>query len=97
MAGESDPPVDDAPPVGPVTIPPEDSPEQVQLGLTDILEHLTMNAQAQIAARPAALGAAGAAGPEPEVTARLANVARLSAELNAELAALDALRPAEPR
>ena len=95
MSSESPPPADQ-PPAGPVTIPPEQPPEQVQIGLADILGHMSTDARVKMTVAPAAF--AGAAADDPRVTevaTRLENVARLSAELRAELEALQALRPDE--
>jgi hypothetical protein len=66
----------------------------VQLGLTDILDHLTTNADQQMSVVRSVRRDEGMQEPQvDELNQRLANVNRLTAELQAELRALEALRP----
>ncbi|MBM7808057.1 lysyl-tRNA synthetase class I [Geodermatophilus bullaregiensis] len=73
---------------------PQEQPPQIQLSLTDILTHLTTNAQAQVSVTAATRQAQGM-DPQSvdELNRRLQNVTRLADELQAELAAIQILRP----
>src|SRR4051794_37734083 len=77
--------------------PPDAEVVRVRLGLTDILAHLTTNAQDQ--ARVDAVTRRGQ-GMDPqrvdELNQRLENVRRLASGLQTELAALEQMRPADP-
>jgi hypothetical protein len=76
--------------------PAEDAP-RVQLGLTDILAQLTVSAQEQVAVPVATRQELGMDGQGvEELNRRLENVTRLAGELQAELAAIEALRPPDP-
>jgi len=73
---------------------PAAPPAQVSLGLTDILDHLTSNADRQMSVARSVRRDEGMPDPQvDELNQRLANVNRLAAELQAELRALEALRP----
>jgi hypothetical protein len=81
----------------PAQVPPDQVVPPIRLGLTDILAHLTTNAQEQ--ARVAAVTRRDQ-GMDPqridELNQRLENVRRLAEELQVELAALEEMRPADP-
>jgi hypothetical protein len=79
----------------PVTfVPPAEPPPQVPFALTDILAHLTRNAELQASVSLALRRDQGMTEPRvEELNRRLANVTRLAGELQAELAALESLRP----
>lgn len=78
----------------PATFVPPQVPPPVQLGLTDILAHLTRNAEEQARVTSADRQIQGMDTPRvDELNRRLAHVRHLAAELQAELAAIEALRP----
>jgi hypothetical protein len=69
-------------------------PPPVQLGLTDILTHLITSADEQTRVTPTDRARQGIPAQQiDELNRRLANVSRLASELQAELTALQTLRP----
>ena len=85
------------PPLEAIFLPPEVEPRPVHLTLTDVLSHLSRSAEAQTRLPPAVREEQGLdAARTEELNRRLANVTRLVAELQAELEAVEALRPPDP-
>ena len=85
-------------PIGGMTfVAPDVPPPQVNLGLTEILDHLARNADQQLSVARSVRRDGGMQEPQvEELNQRLATVTRLAGELQAELRALAALRPPDP-